>query len=179
MAEQFGRAARGEVARQVAERAAIEEKFPRRQVLIKIWAFGQVAYARPHSQIVQRPSENPRLARRRTQHSHQDFEGGRLARAVRPQKTEDLAGFDPQTQPVQRAQTPLAPEAGLVIMREVFDLDNMHSLPGCLPVNSRSPAVNATSYRLGPASEATLKNLTIFFAVGSLKFELSVYEPMI
>src|SRR5262245_61647191 len=127
MAEQFGRAARGAVARQVAERAAIEEYFPRRQVLVKIWAFGQVAYARPHPQIVQRPSENSRLAGHRTQHSHQDFEGGRLARAVRPQKAEDLAGLDPQTQPVQRAQTPLAPETGLVIMREVFDLDYSHS----------------------------------------------------
>src|SRR5262245_23174513 len=93
----------------------------------KIWAFWQVAYARPHSQVVQRLSENSRLASRRAQHSHQDFEGGRLARAVRPQKAEDLAGIDPQTQPVQRAQTPLAPEAGLVIMRDVFDLDYSHS----------------------------------------------------
>src|SRR5262249_48629107 len=111
---------------QVAERAAIEKEFPRRQILVKIRAFGQVAYARPHLQIVQRPSENPRLARRRTQHSHQDFEGGSLARAVRPQKAEDLAGFDPQTQSVQRAQTPLAQETGLIIMREVFDLDDRH-----------------------------------------------------
>jgi hypothetical protein len=96
-------------------------------MLVKIRAFGQVAYARPHPQIVQRPSENPRLTGRRTQHSHQDFESGRLARAVRPQKAEDLAGFDPQTKTVQRAQTPLAPEAGLVIMREVFDLNNSHN----------------------------------------------------
>src|SRR5215468_9159099 len=96
-------------------------------MVIKIRAFGQITYSRAHPQVINRPSENSRLTGRRSQHSHQDFEGGRLARAVRPQKAEDLAGLDPQTQPVQRAQTPLAPETGLVIMREVFDLDYSHN----------------------------------------------------
>ena len=101
------------------ERREVVEQFLGRQVVVEVRVLGKVADAPPTVEIADGPAEDLGAAGGREDQLHQQLERGGLARAVRAEKAEDLAGLDRERQAVERAVRALAPEADRVVLREL------------------------------------------------------------
>lgn len=72
------------------------------QPIVEAEIFGQVANASTRFGLACRVAKQARLAVRGADQSEEDFDGGRLTRAVGSQKAEDFTRLDGEVQPVKR-----------------------------------------------------------------------------
>src|SRR5215207_2496318 len=72
------------------------------QPIMETEALRQVAHPPASFRVAGRSAEEPRLTAGRPHEAEQDLDGGGLARPVRAEEAEDLAGLDRQVQPVER-----------------------------------------------------------------------------
>src|SRR5689334_575190 len=81
-----------------------------------------------HRDVLDVMTENSRAAGGRKNQTHEKLERGRLARAVRAEKTEDLTVIDRERQSIERAHFAFAEETDFVVFRQVVNFDNWHGL---------------------------------------------------
>jgi hypothetical protein len=104
----------------IAEEAGeVREQLLGSQVVVEERVFRKVTDALLDADVADRPAEHLRAARRRKHQLHQQLQRRRLARAVRPEKPEHLAGLDVEREAAEGAVGPLPPESNRVVFGEV------------------------------------------------------------
>jgi hypothetical protein len=76
------------------------QEFERGQVVVEIGVLREKPQPPARRDVRGRPSEEASLARVGAQEREHHLEGGRLARAVGPEQSEDLSGVDGQIEPL-------------------------------------------------------------------------------
>ncbi len=110
----------------------IGQQFFGRQVIVEIGVLGQVADATLHAHVAGGPAEELGPTRRRIHELHEQFQRGGLAGAVRSEESEDLPRFNGESQPIERAVWPFAPEANGIIFRQLVGGQGRHGLAALL-----------------------------------------------
>ncbi len=106
--------------------AVVVEQFAGSKIVVKVGLLRQEADLRLHPRIVDFHAQNSGRAGGGEYEPHQQLERGGLARAVGPQKAEDLAFLDGEIERAQGVLGPLAPEADAVGFFQTENFDGSH-----------------------------------------------------
>ena len=143
--EQFVGAAPARAAVEPEELAVVVERLGRVEEPVEVGLLGQVSDLALHRDVARVAAEDHQLAARLVQQAEDHLDGGRLARAVRPEQSEDLVPVDVEVDAVHGARGVAHPEVAEGL-GQAGGLDD--AFFGCsLGIRHRSSSVRSASDR--------------------------------